>query len=62
MAPKSKILLEARQIEHTELPFLLGAERYKSLATPPGIVRIAVNPGNFKVKCCNYYVRIIVNN
>ena len=61
MASKSKIV-PARQIEHTELPSLLGAKRYKSLATPPDLAKIAVNPDNFKLKCCNYYVRIIVNN
>jgi len=62
MASKSKIVLEARQIEHTELPSVLGAERSQSLATPPDLAKIAINSGNFKVKCCHYYVKIIVNN
>ena len=62
MASKSKIVPEARQIEHTELPSLPGAERQQSLATSPDLAKIAINSGNFKVKGCHYYVRIIVNN
>ncbi len=62
MPSKSKIVPEDRQIDRTELPSVLGAKRSQSLATPPYLAKIAINSGNFKVKGCHYYVRIIVNN